>query len=153
MLMWRWWRETSAQSNMHSEASRHRLRLVSGELLARWLALVIVLSACHISDQNEAAILIGIKPEAVAVLKNPQAPDPRDTGIASLDALNVKWNVKSMTRVFDVSPDDEAAVKAGLAGVYKLVAPPGANLANMVRDYQADAHIAYAEANAEFEAK
>lgn len=119
--------------------------------LAGWIALVIALAGCR--GQGESAILIGIKPEALAALKNPQAPDPHDTGIASLDALNVKWGVKAMTRVFDISPDDEVAVKAGLAGVYKLVASPGTNLTNMVRDYQADAHIAYAEVNAEFEAK
>ncbi|BCX04594.1 MAG: hypothetical protein KatS3mg053_2532 [Candidatus Roseilinea sp.] len=87
------------------------------------LALLALLAGCQSPNQAENAILIGIKPEAVAALKNPQAPDPRDTGLASLDALNVKWGVKAMMRVFDVSPADEAAVKAGLAGVYKLSEP------------------------------
>ncbi|MCS6847258.1 MAG: hypothetical protein RMN52_06030 [Anaerolineae bacterium] len=121
--------------------------------MACWIALFIALAGCQGPGQGESTILIGIKPEAVSALKNPEAPDPRDTGIASLDALNVKWNVKSMTRVFDVSPDDEAAVKAGLVGVYKLVAPTGTNLAHMLKDYRADAHVEYAEVNAEFEAK
>ncbi len=117
------------------------------------LCLLALLAGCRSPDPSDSAILIGLKAEAVAALKNPHAPDPRDTGIASLDALNAKWNVKSMTRVFDVSPTDQAAAKAGLAGVYKLVVPFGVNLATMIEDYQADSHVEYAELNAPFQVK
>lgn len=117
--------------------------------LRLWLLCLFALAVgCQSAVQVENAILIGIKTESIAMLKNPQLPDPKDTGIASLDALNVKWNVKAMTPVFDVSLTDEAAVKAGLAGVYKLVVPTNTNLANMIEDYQADSHVEYAELNA-----
>ena len=117
------------------------------------LCLLTLLVGCQSSGQDESAILIGIKTEAVAAIKNLQQPDPRDTGIPSLDALNARWNVQAMTRVFDVSPTDEAAVKAGLTGVYKLTVSPGTNLRDMVAAYAADPHVAYAEINAQFEAK
>ena len=87
------------------------------------------------------------------MIKNPQMPDPKDTGIASLDALNLKWSVGGMTRVFDVSPTDEAAVKAGLTGVYKLIVPSDTNLATMMEDYRADSYVEYAELNAPVQSK
>ena len=77
-----------------------------------------------------------------------------DTGIPSLDTLNRKWNVRRMVRVFpDVSPDDEAAARHGLTDIYKLLVPKGTDLAEMIRDYEADPHIDYAELNQPYEIK
>jgi hypothetical protein len=53
----------------------------------------------------------------------------------------------------DVSPDDEAAVRSGLAGIYKLIVPKGTDLKAMIEDYEADPNIAYAELNQPVEVK
>jgi len=87
-------------------------------------------------------------------LRQLQEPEPMHTGIPSLDSLNRKWDVLQMVRVFpDISPDDKIAARYGLAGIYKLVVPEGTDLAAMIRDYQADPHVDYAELNQPFEAK
>lgn len=99
-------------------------------------------------------MLIALKPEAILLLNKPEAPNPLDTGIPSLDALNLKWNVHQMVRVFaDVSPEDDAAVRYGLAGVFKLVVPRGTDLDDLIQDYDADTHIDYAEPNQPYEIK
>ncbi len=112
------------------------------------LALSAILSDCSVPSTDVVEILIRLKPEQVGILSRPQEPDPMDTGIASLDSLNRKWNVRRMVRVFpNISSDDESAARHGLTGIYKLVVPPDINLAAMVRDYRADPNIAYAEPN------
>lgn len=47
----------------------------------------------------------------------------------------------------NVSPDDEIAVRYGLAGIYLLVVPTGTDPGAMVRDYRSDPHVDYAEIN------
>ena len=47
----------------------------------------------------------------------------------------------------DVSPDDEIAIQNGLAGVFKLVLPPFTDVDQLIEEYEADAHVAYAEYN------
>lgn len=59
-----------------------------------------------------------------------------------------------MTPLFpNVSLDDAAAVRNGLAGIYKLEVPPGTNLYAMMREYEKDPNILYAELNAPVEIK
>ena len=122
-------------------------------ILIAALAFSILLS-CTTSQTTSSEILIALKPEAIPLLRDPEELDPFDTGIPSLDSLNRKWNVHQMIRVFpNVSPDDEAAARYGLAGIYKLVVPGGTDLAAMIQDYQSDPHIDYAELNQPYEIK
>jgi len=112
------------------------------------------LPSCSISRTTGTEILIALRPEAIPHLIAPKEPDPLHTGISSLDSLNRKWNVHRMIRVFpDVSPEDETAVRHGLAGIYKLVVPQGTDLVTMIRDYKSDRHIDYAELNQPYEIK
>lgn len=118
------------------------------------LALSMISASCSTSPATNDEILIAHKPEAIPLLNKPEEPDPLDTGIPSLDTLSRKWNVRRMVRVFpDISPDDEVAGRYGLAGIYKLVVPRGTDLAEMIRDYEADPHIDYAELNQPYEIK
>lgn len=113
-----------------------------------------ILLSCTTSQTTSSEILIALKPEAIPLLSHPEEPDPFDTGIPSLDSLNRKWDVHQMIRVFpDVLPDDEAAARYGLAGIYRLVVPGDTDLAAMIRDYQSDPHIDYAELNQPYEIK
>jgi len=122
-------------------------------ILIAALAFSILLS-CKSSQTPSSEILIALKPETISLLDHPEEPDPFDTGISSLDSLNRKWDVHQMIRVFpDVSPDDEAAVRYGLAGIYRLVVPGDTDLAAMIQDYQSDPHIDYAELNQPYEIK
>jgi hypothetical protein len=103
-------------------------------------------------DGNE--ILIGVKSEYISLLVDNSQLTPAATGISSLDTLNHQWGVIEMTPVYpNLSPDDEIAIKYGLAGVYKLVVPTGTNISGMIQAYQADPHIEYAERNVSFETK
>ncbi len=106
------------------------------------------------SQTTSSEILIALKPEAISNLNRPEQPDPLDTGIPSLDSLNRKWGVYQMIRVFSgISPDDELADRYGLTGIYRLVILGDADLAAMIRDYQSDPHIDYAELNQIYEIK
>jgi hypothetical protein len=123
-------------------------------ILAVALIFSILPTACSTSASTNSEILIALKPEAIDYLRQLQEPEPMHTGIPSLDSLNRKWDVLQMVRVFpDISPDDKIAARYGLAGIYKLVVPEGTDLAAMIRDYQADPHVDYAELNQPFEAK
>jgi hypothetical protein len=114
-----------------------------------------VLASCSPSPPaGNGEILLALKPEAAARLLNPDEPDPNNTGLASLDSLNRKWEVKQMVRLFpDISPDDEVAVRQGLTGMFKLIVPAKKDLAAMLKDYQADPNVEYAESNQAFEIK
>ena len=113
-----------------------------------------ILPSCATSQITSSEILIALKPEVIPLLSRPEEPDPFDTDIPSLDSLNRKWNVHQMIRVFpDVSPDDDAAARYGLAGIYRLVVPGDTDLAAMIQDYQSDPHIDYAELNQPYEIK
>jgi len=115
-----------------------------------WLGL----AACNQAGNADRSILIGFTPQAFKQLVSPKQPDPLATGIATIDALNLKWHVEQMIPLFpNVSPDDEAAVRNRLAGIYKLVVTSGTDLEAMIRDYEADSNIAYAERNQTIEIK
>jgi len=129
-----------------------KLAALSFTILVIALIFSALLTFCSPPQTTGSEILIALKPEAISLLIQPQEPDPMHTGIPTLDALNRKWNVRRMVRVFPyVSPDDEAAARYGLAGIYKLVVPRATNLTAMVRDYRADPHIDYAELNQPYE--
>jgi|GEM_PF-4083505 len=122
-----------------------------------WIVTVLIIfgaPACSgvIGGQDE--ILIGLTNDAAQFILQPQQPNPFNTGLPSLDALNRKWRVQRMTPVFpDVSPNDAAALRYGLAGVYKLAVPRGTNLRAMIQEYQSDPNVAYAEINTPVETK
>jgi len=122
-----------------------------------WMVIVIIvlgLPACSGMIGGQDEILIGLTNDAARFVLQPQQPNPFNTGLPSLDALNRKWRVQRMTPVFpDVSPNDPAAVRHGLAGVYKLAAPKGTNLRIMIQEYQSDPNVAYAEINTPVETK
>lgn len=123
-------------------------------ILAIVAVLTALLASCYGGQTTSDEILIALKPESISLLAKPEEPDPIRTGIPSLDSLNRRWNVQRMVRVFpDVSPEDEVAIRYGLAGIYKLVVPRGTDLALMIKDYQADPNIAYAELNQRYEIK
>ncbi|MCS7290598.1 MAG: hypothetical protein NZ699_15825 [Roseiflexus sp.] len=116
------------------------------------LALMLGVLACSSASGQE--ILIGLTPSSALLLQNPTQPDPLNTGIPSLDALNKKWRVQRMIPLFpNVPPDDAAAIRHGLAGVYKLEVPPGTNLYVMMREYENDPNVSYAELNKPVEIK
>jgi hypothetical protein len=52
-----------------------------------------------------------------------------------------------------ISPNDVVAAKNGLTGIYRLVVPDGTDLMAMIREYQADPNVAYAELNQPVETK
>lgn len=124
----------------------------SKQVLFRWACILFlsctlwILVSCGESKPRE--VLIGIKESDVVSLRNRSNLDPFDTGIDSLDALNREWGVESMIPVYpDVSADDEQAVKYGLAGVFKLVVPGDTKIEDLIKAYEADPHIEYAEVN------
>ena len=97
-------------------------------------------------------ILIGLKPEAVAQLTQPDARSDAvgvaSLGIASLDRLSRRYHVQAIVPLFDeISPADQIAQNYGLDGVYKVVAPIGVDIFAMIADYSADPAVAYAEPN------
>ncbi|MGQ9829613.1 MAG: hypothetical protein ACUVSY_18535 [Roseiflexus sp.] len=122
-----------------------------------WMVIVLILlgvPACAGVPGGHDEILIGLTEDAARFIRQPQQPDPLNTGLPSLDALNRKWRVQRMIPVFpDVSPTDAAAVRHGLAGVYKLVVAKGTNLRVMIQEYRLDPNIAYAEINTPVETK
>lgn len=116
--------------------------------------LVLNTTACLSAPASRSEILIGLTVEAAPLIFQPKQPDPANTGIPSLDALNQKWQVQQMIPLFpDVSPNDAAAVRHGLAGIYKLVVPKGTDLNAMIQEYEADPNVAYAEVNKPVETK
>lgn len=122
--------------------------MIGSLVLSLTIMVAIFSSACKPTRIVENEILIALKPEAVARLKNPNKINPLDTGIPSLDVINRKWGVRRMERMFpNVAPDDEIAARYGLASIYLLVVPVGTDLEAMVRDYRSDPHIDYAEIN------
>lgn len=131
---------------MFSKQIRNRLKIVP------LLALILGLLACASASSQE--ILIGLTPSSALLLRNHTQPDPLNTGIPSLDALNKKWRVQRMIPLFpNVSLNDADAIRNGLAGVYKLEVPPGTNLYAMMREYENDPNVSYAELNAPVEIK
>lgn len=113
------------------------------------------LSSCS-SAQSAAdnEILVALHPESARLLTDPAGPDPLHTGLPSIDSLNRKWQVQQMSRVFpDISPDDEAAVRQGLTGIFKLSVPARTDLQAMIQDYQSDPNVDYVELNKAFEVK
>jgi hypothetical protein len=75
-----------------------------------------------------------------------------NTGIASLDSLNEKWGVSQMAPlVAGISTDDEVAARYGLAGIYKLLIPTAADINAILRDYDENPYVDYAELNEAFE--
>ncbi len=122
-----------------------------------WMITVIIVlgfPACSGMIGGQDEVLIGLTNDAAQFILQPQQPNPVNTGLPSLDALNRKWRVQRMTPVFpDVSPNDAAALRYGLAGVYKLAVPRGTNLRAMIREYQSDPNVAYAEINTPVETK
>lgn len=90
-------------------------------------------------------ILIGLKTEAIPLLRDQDPFDPTNTGILSLDALNTKYGVQAMIPVFPGLEEDETAVKAGLSRVFKLVVSKDIDVQSMAREYANDPHIEYAE--------
>ncbi|MGC8787003.1 MAG: subtilase family N-terminal domain-containing protein [Anaerolineae bacterium] len=118
------------------------------------IVLSVLLVSCSMVQRTSGEILIALKPEAITLLKEPQNPDPANTGISSLDSLNKKWDVRKMIPLFPKVPaDDETATRYGLAGIYKLVVPGITDLASMVQEYRANPYIEYAEINQPYEAK
>ena len=133
-----------------------RMQLMKG--VGGWMVtvvfMVLSMSACSGLTGGHDEVLIGLTNDAARFVIEPQQPNPFNTGLPSLDALNRKWQVQRMTPVFpDVSPNDAAAVRHGLAGVYKLAVPRGTNLRAMIREYQSDPNVAYAEINTPVETK
>jgi hypothetical protein len=110
------------------------------------LLALLLLAGCGLFSGEE--VLIAIRPENIPLLSNPGDPDLLNTGIPSLDDLNRRWEVEAMLPLYpDVSPDDEIAIQNGLAGVFKLVLPPFTDVDQLIEEYEADAHVAYAEYN------
>lgn len=125
--------------------------------VVRWMVTAVLAlgtTVCSSTTSGQDEILIGLTIEAAPLILQPKQPDPANTGIPSLDALNQKWQVQQMIPLFpDVSPNDAAAVRHGLAGIYKLVVPKGTDLKVMIQEYKADPNVAYAELNKPVETK
>jgi len=101
-------------------------------------------------------ILIGLKPEAVSQLTQPDtrsdAVGVASLGIASLDRLSRRYHVQAIVPLFDeISPADQIAQNYGLDGIYKVVVPMGVDIFAMIADYSADPAVAYAEPNRIYE--
>lgn len=91
---------------------------------------------------SPTVLIITLTPSARARLITPDAPDPTNTGLPSLDRLNRAWRVTRMTPVFpDADPADPLAQRSGLHTVYRLDAPPTALLPLMARASAADPHV------------
>ena len=96
--------------------------------------------------------MIAIKSEAVSLLSNPDNPDPANTGIPSLNDLNQKWKVKKMEKVFPgIAADDDVAARYGLAGVFKLEVDANTDVGEMIKDFENNPFIDYAESEQTFE--
>lgn len=109
---------------------------------------IILLTACNNNSEANLEILIGIEPAEIPLLHNIDEPNPTQTGIPSLDALNKTWEVSQMIPLYpDIAPDDEIAARYGLSGVFRLVVPGNTDLEQMITEYTADSHIQYAELN------
>ena len=72
-----------------------------------------------------------------------QAPDTR-TGLASVDALNLKTGVVSITRPFVDPANTAAARQMGFDRTFMLHVPDGTDIEAAVRDYSADPNVEYA---------
>jgi subtilisin family serine protease len=72
-----------------------------------------------------------------------QAPDTR-TGLASVDALNLKNGVVSITRPFVEPANTAAARQMGFDRTFMLHVPEGSDIEAAVRDYSADPNVEYA---------
>jgi len=95
---------------------------------------------------SPTVLIITLTPSARARLIRPDAPDPTNTGLPSLDRLNRAWRVTRMTPVFpDVDPADPVAQRHGLTAVYRLTAAPLPLPRMMARAYAADPHVASVE--------
>ncbi len=138
---------------------RRRYRVTGNRLTIVTVAAVFVVAFAYSTWQSPllassatgSEILIAVKTEVIPVLPKGHEVDPLGTGIPSLDALNRKWGVERMVRIFPtIAPDDQAAIRNGLAGVFKLVTRTRVAPRAMLRDYQADPHIDYAEPDAPF---
>jgi hypothetical protein len=91
---------------------------------------------------SPTVLIITLTPSARARLITPDAPDPTNTGLPSLDRLNRAWRVTHMTPVFpDVDPADPVAQRHGLTAVYRLTAAPLPLPRMMARAYAADPHV------------
>lgn len=116
-------------------------------------AIALLYSAIACAWLGTRELLIAVKPEWIPQLASTADPTatitPTATGLPSLDTLNEAWGVVEMTAVYpNLSPDDETAVRLGLAGVFKLTVPRGTNIEAMIAAYEADPVIEYAEPNA-----
>jgi hypothetical protein len=70
------------------------------------------------------------------------------TGIASIDALNRKYNVRAMELVFPEAAEDASlAAQYGLTRVFKLAVAEDTDLFTMLEEYNTDPSIEYAELN------
>lgn len=92
-------------------------------------------------------LLIGLEPGSIPLVDESSMPAGL-TGIPSVDALNRKYNVYKVERLFpDLVAEDTVAKNHGLAGVLKLIVPQQTDISTMAREYQGDAHVEYAEPN------
>jgi subtilisin family serine protease len=92
-------------------------------------------------------ILIGLRPELAQRVAG-QRVTPSQTGIVSLDGLNQRYAVQQISPVFPhLELGDPAAIKYGLAGVFRLAVPAGTDIWAMMAEYQGNPAIAYAEPN------
>ncbi len=110
--------------------------------------------SCSQPSWEKGEIIIAINEAGITLLLSADNMDPMHTGIQSLDALNEKWHVSEMVRVFQgISETDDVASKYGLMGIYKLLVPVNTDLKRMIEEYEADPHIEYAELNQTVEMK
>ena len=119
--------------------------------LTLWIV-ILFLAACGKTEKNEGVVLIAIKSEAISLLSNFDNPDPANTGIPSLNDLNQKWKVKKMEKVFPgIAADDDVAARYGLAGVFKLEVDANTDVGEMIKDFENNPFIDYAESEQTFE--
>lgn len=92
-------------------------------------------------------ILIGFKPNFISRLTQYNL-NFGVTGIESIDNLNSMYGVQMLEPLFlDIEPDDFEAITEGLNGVFKVIVPEKTDLMAMIREYETDPHIEYAEPN------
>ena len=63
------------------------------------------------------------------------------TGLASIDALNEKYSVTSIEKVF------KKEIPSSLSNIYKFILREETNILAVARDYEKDANVEYAEPN------
>ena len=112
-----------------------------------FISFTISLSACRSERAVAGEILIEIEPSRLIELNRPDHPEPHNTGLPSLDALNQAWQVKQMIPLYPDLADDEIAGRYGLAGVYRLTVPANTDLKAMIAAYDGEPVIRYAELN------